>query len=55
MGGVGSITGTVIGAQMMGRLDNILGLNKENSDIQILIKGGLIVGAVIMQQLRPRD
>ena len=55
MGGVGSITGTVIGALMLGMLDNILGLNNVNSDIQLLIKGALIVGAVILQQLRPRD
>ncbi|MEO8284995.1 MAG: ABC transporter permease [Chloroflexota bacterium] len=55
MGGVGTITGTVIGALMLGMLDNILGLNNVNSDIQLLIKGALIVGAVILQQLRPRD
>ncbi len=55
MGGIGSITGTIIGALMLGMLDNILGLNNVNSDIQLLVKGALIVAAVILQQLRPRD
>jgi ribose transport system permease protein len=54
-GGVGGVTGTIIGALMLGMLDNILGLRNVNSDLQLLIKGVLIVGAVALQQLRPRD
>jgi ribose transport system permease protein len=54
-GGVGGVTGTVVGALMLGMLDNILGLRNVNSDVQLLVKGGLIVGAVILGQLRSRD
>ena len=54
-GGIGGVTGTIIGAMMLGMLDNILGLRNVNSDVQLLVKGGLIVAAVILQQLRSRD
>ena len=35
-GGVGAVTGTIIGALMLGMLDNILGLSNVNSDCNCL-------------------
>ena len=54
MGGIGSILGTVAGAWMLGMIDNILNLNNVESDVQLLVKGGLIVVAVALQRLQRR-
>jgi ribose transport system permease protein len=54
MGGVGSIAGSVAGALMLGMIDNILNLNHVQSDVQLLIKGTLIVAAVALQRLQRR-
>lgn len=53
-GGIGTIAGSIIGAWMLGMIDNILGLNNINSDVQLLIKGALIVAAVGLQRLQRR-
>jgi ribose transport system permease protein len=53
-GGIGSIVGSVAGAWMLGMIDNILNLNNVESDVQLLIKGGLIVAAVALQRLQRR-
>ena len=53
-GGIGSLAGSIIGAWMLGMIDNILGLNNINSDVQLLIKGALIVAAVGLQRLHRR-
>ncbi len=53
-GGIGSIAGSVAGAWMLGMIDNVLNLNNIESDVQLLIKGSLIVVAVAVQRLQRR-
>lgn len=53
MGGRGSVVGTVAGALLLGVLNNILALNNIDSDVQLLIKGLVIVAAAGLQRLRP--
>lgn len=48
-GGKGTMTGTLIGALILGMLDNVLGLKGINSNLQLVIKGLLIIIAVFMQ------
>jgi ribose transport system permease protein len=50
MGGRGSISGTVVGTLIMGVLTNILRLNNVDSNVEMMIKAGIIVGAVWLQQ-----
>jgi ribose transport system permease protein len=52
MGGVGTITGTLIGAFMIGVLRNGLNIMGVNSYFQQIIIGCVIIGAVYMDQLR---
>ncbi|MFC4078682.1 ABC transporter permease [Amycolatopsis samaneae] len=52
-GGRGSVVGTVAGALMLGALNYILGLNNIDSNVQLLIKGLVIVAAAGLQRLRP--
>lgn len=51
-GGVGSVSGTVAGALLLGVLNNILALNNIDSNIQLLIKGVIIVAAASVLTLR---
>ena len=44
----------VAGAWMLGMIDNILNLNNVQADVQLLIKGALIVVAVALQRLQRR-
>jgi ribose transport system permease protein len=53
-GGIGGIAGSVAGAWMLGMIDNVLNLNNVEADVQLLIKGALIVGAVALQRLQRR-
>lgn len=56
MGGVGSMAGTIAGALLLGILNNVLALNNVDSNIQLLIKGVIIVAAASVQTLRaPTD
>ena len=48
-GGKGTMQGALIGALILGMLDNVLGLNGVNSNIQLMVKGLLIIIAVFMQ------
>lgn len=52
-GGRGSVVGTIAGALLLGVLNNILALNNIDSDVQLLIKGLVIVAAAGLQRLRP--
>ncbi|KEI43255.1 ABC transporter permease [Saccharopolyspora rectivirgula] len=52
-GGRGSVVGTIAGALLLGMLNNILDLNSVNTDLQLLIKGLVIVAAAALQRLRP--
>lgn len=53
MGGIGSIPGTIAGAVLLGVLNNILALNNIDSNVQLLIKGVIIVVAAGVQAFRP--
>jgi len=52
MGGVGKVGGTLAGALLLGILNNILALNNINANIQLLIKGVIIVAAAAVQTFR---
>lgn len=54
-GGKGTIAGAIAGAFILGILDNMLSLNNVNSSTQLVVKGLLVVAAVALQQVRPRD
>ncbi|WP_280383228.1 ABC transporter permease [Nocardia wallacei] len=49
-GGKGTITGTFIGALILTLLDNVLGLNAVGSNAQLIIKGLIVVVAVVLQR-----
>ena len=51
-GGKGTMLGTLIGALILGMLDNVLGLKGVNSNLQLMVKGFLIIIAVFMQAER---
>ena len=48
-GGKGTMVGTLVGAVILGLLDNILGLKGVNSNLQLMVKGLIIIIAVFMQ------
>ena len=54
-GGKGTIAGAIAGAFILGILDNMLSLNNVNSSTQLVTKGLLVVAAVALQQIRPRN
>lgn len=54
MGGRGTILGTVLGALIIGVLDNGLTMLHVSSFAQMVIKGLVILGAVILDQARQR-
>lgn len=49
-GGVGTVAGTMIGALILSMLDNILGLRNIESEYQMILKGAIIVLAVVLQR-----
>ncbi|MBV9489418.1 MAG: ABC transporter permease [Verrucomicrobia bacterium] len=53
-GGIGTVAGTVVGALIIGVLNNILDLMNVSAYWQQIIKGCIIVGAVILDQLKQR-
>jgi ribose transport system permease protein len=55
MGGKGTIWGAIGGALILQILDNIMGLNNVSSNVQLIIKGLLVIAAVALQQLRPKE
>ena len=54
-GGKGTIIGTLVGALILGMLDNMLGLKGVNSNLQLVVKGFLIIIAVFSQAARRKD
>lgn len=54
-GGKGTMIGTLIGALILGMLDNVLGLKGVNSNLQLVVKGCLIIVAVFMQADKKKD
>ncbi len=55
MGGVGTISGTLAGALLLGILNNILALNNIDSNVQMLIKGVIIIAAASVQAFRSQS
>lgn len=51
-GGSGTVLGTVLGAVILSVLDNILGLRNVQSEYQLILKGFIIVLAVVLQRRR---
>ena len=49
-GGRGSVVGTAIGALILTLLDNVLGLNSFSANWQMIIKGLIVVFAVVIQR-----
>ena len=54
-GGKGTIIGTLVGALILGMLDNVMGLKGINSNLQLVVKGFLIIIAVFMQADKVKD
>ncbi len=54
MGGRGSIAGTLVGVLIFGLLSNILQLRNIDSNTQLVLKGAIIVVAVLLQEGRFR-
>ncbi|MFC1606777.1 ABC transporter permease [Candidatus Latescibacterota bacterium] len=50
MGGRGSVIGTMVGVLILGYLSNILNLQEVSSEVQDILKGVIIVGAVLLQE-----
>jgi simple sugar transport system permease protein len=50
IGGKGSIAGTFVGVLIFGFLSNILQLNNIDSNTQLVLKGGIILAAVLVQE-----
>ena len=53
-GGKGNITGTIVGALTLGVLDNMLGLKNIDNNFQMIVKGLIIIVAVVLQHERKR-
>jgi ribose transport system permease protein len=49
-GGIGTVVGTLVGTLIIGIINNILGLNNVDANVQLLLKGIIIVGAVLLQR-----
>jgi simple sugar transport system permease protein len=50
MGGRGSVIGTMVGVLILGYLGNILNLQEVPSEVQDILKGVIIIGAVLLQE-----
>lgn len=48
-GGTGAVVGTLVGILIIGIINNILGLNNIDANLQLIFKGVIIVGAVLLQ------
>ena len=54
MGGQGGVIGTLIGALIMGIITNIMGLRNVDPNVQLILKGVIIVAAVLLQRKKSR-
>jgi ribose transport system permease protein len=52
-GGVGTVGGTLVGIFMIGVINNSMGLNNVDANLQLILKGVIILVAVWLQQRRP--
>ncbi|MDX3924469.1 MAG: ABC transporter permease [Shinella sp.] len=55
MGGRGSLAGTFCGVLIFGFLSNILQLHNINSNLQLVLKGVIIIGTVLVQERNAGD
>ena len=55
MGGRGSLAGTFCGVLIFGLLSNILQLHNINSNLQLVLKGLIIIGTVLVQERSAGD
>lgn len=55
MGGRGSLAGTLCGVLIFGLLSNILQLHNINSNLQLVLKGLIIIGTVLVQERNAAD
>ena len=55
MGGRGSMAGTFCGVLIFGLLSNILQLHNINSNLQLVLKGVIIIGTVLVQERNAAD
>ncbi|RUV34320.1 ABC transporter permease [Mesorhizobium sp. M7A.F.Ca.MR.148.00.0.0] len=55
MGGRGSLVGTFCGVLIFGLLSNILQLHNINSNLQLVLKGMIIIGTVLVQERNAGD
>jgi inositol transport system permease protein len=53
-GGIGTIPGTIVGALIIGVLNNILDLTNVSAYWQQIIKGAIIIGAVVLDQRKTK-
>ncbi len=51
-GGVGTVGGTLVGVLTIGVINNIMGLNNVDANLQLILKGAIILGAVWLQRKR---
>ncbi len=49
-GGTGTVVGTLVGTLIIGIINNLLGLNNIDANLQLIFKGVIIVGAVLLQR-----
>jgi len=54
-GGRGSVSGTVIGTLIMGILTNVLRLNNVDTNVELMVKAVIILGAVWLQKAWRRE
>ena len=51
-GGIGTVGGTLVGVLIIGVINNIMGLNNVDANLQLILKGVIILGAVWLQRRR---
>jgi ribose transport system permease protein len=51
-GGVGAVGGTLVGTLIIGVINNSMGLNNVDANVQLVLKGAIILGAVWLQTRR---
>ncbi len=51
-GGVGTVVGTLVGTLIIGVINNSMGLNNIDANLQLILKGAIILAAVWMQARR---
>jgi ribose transport system permease protein len=54
-GGRGTVIGSLLGVVVFTTITNLFILNNLPTEVQNIVKGAIIVGAVLVQQFQPRD